>query len=526
MDFDKYIKEDPEGVYNLHFLNKDKLTVYEIKQIFSVFGNVLGVNVTKDETGFRFVKYGTLDETIACIKGLEDSSKIQLLLERSKMKDRKMNRKDFNGENLSNNGGNSTHKIFNENSGSNDILNISQNISQNSVYNHKLISNVTKENSSVFDEKSLRQTSKENNSSVTMDYEKYYRTTKGGFSVHFANKKGLCPEYIKDTFSSYGTVVSIYEGGGGPNGLKIISYKTLDEVINCLKGLQNDSQISLLPQKDKLGSEAKATNQNSSNQWQAAKMEDTSQQMFSTDEQFDSNSTHENNKQEKLSEYRGKPFYSSRNFDSNKFQGNNFLDTARNSGHDYKYNVDEIKQNNAGFQTFDEIYSFSEQQNPINNEDYNQVMRKKQEDTKLYSLMKTETDSKIDKNRRFGIHDQKMPMLVSNAEMKSKEFDVTPTLNKTTNSSKIAYIPMQDIIVANIHQNYGVHYILHLFEKFSPVSATVVKTISKTNIRYCHIYFKTVQDAVAVEEEFDNFDLFGKNLIVLRESRLINEAYT
>ncbi|EGI59310.1 PREDICTED: uncharacterized protein LOC105151992 [Acromyrmex echinatior] len=524
MDFDKYIKEDPEGVYNLHFLNKDKLTVYEIKQIFSIYGNVLGVNVTKDETGFRFIKYGSLDETIACIKGLQDS-KIQLLLERSKIKDRKTNRKDFNSENLSNNGGNSTHKIFNENNGSSDILNTSQ----NSIYNHKFISNVTKENSSVFDEKSSlfsRQTSKENNSSVTMDYEKYYRTTKdGGFSVHFANKKGLSSEYIKDTFSSYGTVVSIYEGGGS-NGLKIINYKTLDEVINCLKGLQNDSQISLLPQKDKLGSEAKATNQNSSNQWQAAKMEDISQKMFSTDEQFDSNSTHhEDNKQEKLSEYRGKPFYSSRNFDSNKFQGNNFLDTARNSGHDYKYNADEIKQKNAGFQTFDETYSFPKQ-NPINNEDYNQVMRKKQEDTKLYSSMKTETDSKIDKNRRFGIHDQKMPILVSDAKMKPKEFDVTSTLNKTTNSSKIVYIPMQDIIVANIHQNYGVHYILHLFEKFSPVSATVVKTISKTNIRYCHIYFKTVQDAIAVEEEFDNFDLFGKNLIVLRESRLINEAFT
>ncbi|XP_018368904.1 PREDICTED: uncharacterized protein LOC108764963 isoform X1 [Trachymyrmex cornetzi] len=526
MDFDKYIKEEPEGVYNLHFLNKDKLTVYEIRQIFSVFGNVLGVNVTKDETGFRFIKYGTLDETIACIKGLQDSSKIQLLLEKSKMKDRKIsNRKDFNGENLSNNGGNSTHKIFKENNGSNNVLNTSV----NSIYNHKFISNITKENSSVFDEKSSlssKQISKENISSVTMDYEKYYRTTKGGFSVHFANKKGLSSEYIKDTFSSYGTVVSIYEKGT-PNGLKVISYKTLDEVINCLKGLQNDSQISLLPQKDKLGSEAKATNQNSSNQWQAAKMEDTSQKMFSTDEQFDSNSTHhENNKQEKLLEYRGKPFYSSRNFDSNKFQGNNFLDIARNSGHDYKYNADEIKQKNTGSQTFDEIHLSSEHQNPINNEDYNQVMRKKQEDTKLYPVMKTETDNKIDKNRRFGIHDQQMPMLVSDAEMKLKEFDVISTLNKTRNSSKIVNIPMQDIIVANIHQNYGVHYILHLFEKFSPISATVVKTISKTNIRYCHIYFKTVQDAVAVEEEFDNFDLSGKNLIVLRESRLINDAYT
>ncbi|KYQ46723.1 hypothetical protein ALC60_14244 [Trachymyrmex zeteki] len=519
MDFDKYIKVDPDGIYNLHFLNKDKLTVSEIKEIFSVYGNVLAVNVTKDEAGFRFIKYGTLDETIACLKGLQDGSKIQLLLERSKMKDRKMIRKDFNGENLSNDGGNSTHKIFHENDISNNVLNTSQ----NSMYNNKFISNITKENSSVLNEKSslsLKQTSMENNSSVTMDYEKYYRTTKdGGFSVHFANKRGLSLEYIKDTFSSYGNVVSVYEGSC-QNGLKVITYKTLDEVISCLKGLQNDSQISILPQKDKLGGEARAANQNSLNPWQATRMEDTSQKMFSTDKQ----SHHENNKQEKLSEYRGKPFYSSRAFDRNKFQGDNFSDSSRNSGNDYKSNADEIKHKTAGSQMFDGICS-PLQQKLINNEDHNQVTSKKQEETKLYSLM-TETDSKIDKNKRFGIHDRKMPMLVSDAEMKPNESDVmsdSSLSNETRNSSKIVYIPMQDIIVANIHKNYGVHYILHLFEKYSPVSATVVKTISKNNIRYCHIYFKTVQDAIAVEEEFDNFDLLGKNLIVLRESRLINE---
>ncbi|KYN07201.1 hypothetical protein ALC62_01867 [Cyphomyrmex costatus] len=521
MDFDKYFKKDVDGAYNLHFLNKDKLSIYEIREIFSVYGNILAINVTRDETGFRFVKYGTLHETIACLKGLKDGSKIQLLPEKSKIKDRKSYR-NSNDENLLNDGGNCTNKTFN----GNDRSDIS-NTFQNSMHNHRPIPNVTNDNSSALDRKSSvssRQTFMENNSLDTIDYGKYYKITKdGSYSVHFANKKNLASEFIKDTFSSYGTITSIYDGGN-VNGLKVITYKTLDEVINCIKGLQNDSQIYLLPEKNKSAGESRTTNQNSLNRWQASRTEDISQKTFNTDKQFNSNSTHnENNKQEKLSEYIEKPIYNIRACDFNKFDGaDNFSDSTCNSRHD-KSNNDATKYKNMSPQMFDEKYSFLRQHKSINNEDYSRVMRKKQEGTKLDSSTMIE----VDKNRRFSTHDQKMPMLVSNTEIKLKEFDVmsnSSLSNETRSLSKIVYIPMQEIIVANIHKNYGIHYILHLFEKYSPISATIVLTISETNIRYCHVYFKTVQDAVAVEEEFDNFDLYGQNLIVLRKSRLIDET--
>ncbi|XP_018406163.1 PREDICTED: uncharacterized protein LOC108782387 [Cyphomyrmex costatus] len=444
MDFDKYFKKDVDGAYNLHFLNKDKLSIYEIREIFSVYGNILAINVTRDETGFRFVKYGTLHETIACLKGLKDGSKIQLLPEKSKIKDRKSYR-NSNDENLLNDGGNCTNKTFN----GNDRSDIS-NTFQNSMHNHRPIPNVTNDNSSALDRKSSvssRQTFMENNSLDTIDYGKYYKITKdGSYSVHFANKKNLASEFIKDTFSSYGTITSIYDGGN-VNGLKVITYKTLDE----------------------------------------------------------------------------KPIYNIRACDFNKFDGaDNFSDSTCNSRHD-KSNNDATKYKNMSPQMFDEKYSFLRQHKSINNEDYSRVMRKKQEGTKLDSSTMIE----VDKNRRFSTHDQKMPMLVSNTEIKLKEFDVmsnSSLSNETRSLSKIVYIPMQEIIVANIHKNYGIHYILHLFEKYSPISATIVLTISETNIRYCHVYFKTVQDAVAVEEEFDNFDLYGQNLIVLRKSRLIDET--
>jgi len=139
-----------------------------------------------------------------------------------------------------------------------------------------------------------------------------------------------------------------------------------------------------------------------------------------------------------------------------------------------------------------------------------------------------ETHTKMDRNMRINTHDYKMPALISDTEMKSKESDAmsNSSLSNETkkSSSKIVFIPMQEIIVANIHSKYGVHYILHLFEKYSPISATLVKTIPETDIRYCHVYFKSAQDAEAVEEVFDNFDLFGKNLIVLRKSRLLDET--
>jgi len=555
MDFEKYYKIDYDGSYNLHFLNKDKLTVDEIKNIFSTYGKVLNVNITKDEGGLRFVKYRTYQEAMCCWRGLQNS-KIQLLPERNKInlnkKDcnqqqsartgnsfkkpindyKQLNSNSINDENLSNRKSSTHIKTF-----QNGFDNFSDTNYENSMCDHKPIQSGIKDDeqhSSVFNGRSSlpsKQTFIETNSlDTTIDYEKYYRISRDDtYTVHFANKKGLTSEQIKELFSPYGNIVSIHSRGEN-NGLKFVRYKTLEEVISCLKGLQFSNLVSLLPQKNKIMGETKSIDQ-SSNQWQAAKTEDTSQKTFSTGKQFNLNSTYnENNGQKNIFlENKEKPIYNTNIPDQirDKFEDNNFSDTSSVNSKQ-NFNSNGTKHKNTSSQMFNEKCTSSRQRNPINYKGHNKTMGEKQQETKFSSSIMTETDTKMDRNMRISTHDYKMPALISDTEMKSDESDAmsnSSLSNKTKKSlSKIVFIPMQEIIVANIHSKYGVHYILHLFEKYSPISATLVKTIPETNLRYCHIYFKSAQDAEAVEEEFDNFDLFGKNLIVLRKSRLLDET--
>lgn len=557
MDYEKYYKKDYEGIYHLHFLNKDRFNEAEIMKIFSVYGTVIRVNFSKDETGYTFVQYRSLQETICCLNGLKDGSKIQLLPERSKINslnkrnrnssqqqesriestfkktfnsDEQLNSNSIYNKNLPNNGESFTRmKKYNEYDGSD---NLSDTDYQNSM--HKSNLNVVRGNESdlsVFDGKSTlssKQTSTEtspwNFTDSTMDYEKYYRISKENtYIVHFFNKKELSKEQITDLFSPYGDVLSVY----GNNKFTFVTYRTVEEIIKCLKGLQNSNIISILPQKDKMG-KTKTADQRNLNQWQAARTEDTSQRTFSMGKQFNSDSVHNENFPEN-----GKwPNHNTKTYDLDKCKDiDYFSDTASHSSRQSgKFNENEIRYKNTSLQmpTHNEKYlCMLKQQNLTNNEDYDHTIREKQQETKLYPS-KVDTDIKPDRNIGISTYDYKIRGLISNTEIKSNESDmISDSLSSNgirNSSSKIVKIPMQEIIVANIHTSYGIHYILHLFEKHDPISATFVKTISENDIRYCHVYFKTLQDAIAVEEEFDNFNLYGKNLIVLRTSRLINKT--
>ncbi|XP_071571038.1 uncharacterized protein [Temnothorax nylanderi] len=580
MAYEEYYKQDKDGSYAVHFYNKDQLDISEIKKAFSSYGKVVGINFGKNDTRLTFVKLGSLQEAIACLNGLKDSN-IEILPERSKIKKwenrdssqqqalRTGNQKTFNNDkklnkNLPNARENSPRKrTSNENNRPN-------NFSSNQNFMHEPNPNVrgSESESSVFNEKSSlfskQQTSKETNSSdTTIDYGKYYRLSKDDtYTIHFANRKGLEIDEIEKLCSPYGNVVSIYPGGEN-NGLRFVKYKTQEEVMRCIKGLRDGNVITLLPQKNKVMTETKTTDQRSLNPWQtaasaemggtkptdqgslcpwqaaasaemsgtkptdqgslcpwqAARTEDTLQRTFSTGKQFNSNSIHN----ERSPENGEKPNYNTKTSGLDKLKDTDYSsDTAsRSSRQSYKFNENKTKYKKTSPQMSNEQYSFSIQQNPMSNKAYDRVMREEQQETKLYPSIKTETDIKMDK-MRAGTRDHKIPALISDTEAKLNESD-TMHYDMLTGTARNALPELyQEIIVANIHAKYGVHYILHLFEKYGPISATLVKTIPENDLRYCHVYFETAQDAVAVEKEFDNFDLAGKNLIVLQRSRLID----
>ncbi|CAK9812837.1 hypothetical protein ANTQUA_LOCUS7420 [Anthophora quadrimaculata] len=91
-------------------------------------------------------------------------------------------------------------------------------------------------------------------------------------------------------------------------------------------------------------------------------------------------------------------------------------------------------------------------------------------------------------------------------------------------SSSVKVIPAETVIVANIHPGLSVHYILHLFQKYNPISVSVMMMTPTSKIRYCHVYYKTLDEACATMEKFDAYCLHGRNLIVLTKEKLIEQA--
>ncbi|KAM0731068.1 hypothetical protein ACS0PU_002552 [Formica fusca] len=547
MDYEKYYKKGGNGYYTLHFSNKKKLSVNEIKEIFSAYGRVVAVNVTEKEDGFRFINYETLDETICCIRGLANNNIVQLLPEKSKVNDLN-NRSDKKNSskwqtartensfqrtsgtdkqlnlNSAQNGKFSeieslTHNIKTSNGHSrfDNVDNFSDTGSKSSTHSIKSNVNAIKYDKSDALKSNSLSSRKQNfvNNSNKIDYEKYYKIVKdGNYVIHFVNKKELSLEEIRKLFSSYGNVISVNASGNKINGLVFVKYETLEETITCLEGLQNNHVICILPQKDKIGDTMKKTDQRNSYHWQPTETQDSFQE---TSKQLNSNSNYDKT----FSEVQEKLIHNT-TFDQDRFDNtnNNTNDIdSRSSNYGYK-SVTAITDSDSLISN--EQRSLSRQKSSINCEvsDYDQEQQQK---NKFHSFTKQDTNTYMNKD----ISD-KIPALISDTEIKQKEFDAMSNSSSQSGNknalSNVMIIPMQEIIVANIHANYDVHYILHLFKKYNPISATLVETILETNIRYCRVYFKTIQDAVTIEEEFDNFDLFGKNLIVLRIPQLIEEA--
>ncbi|XP_014481273.1 PREDICTED: uncharacterized protein LOC106747847 isoform X2 [Dinoponera quadriceps] len=309
-------------------------------------------------------------------------------------------------------------------------------------------------------------------------------------------------------------VLSITWNGEIKNGLIFIKYKTLKETLYCLESLHK-SDTRILPQKDKI---SKPKSQRSSNKWLAGRTDSLIPKFF-TDKKYNSNSTYSH----KIIANTEEPTCNRKNSDYNNksdYTSNFSHLSSLKPKHDYKpkFNLNEFELDKLNPLILNEECSQYQKQQ---NSDYkissycNQVTKQQ---IKFYEPLKFEENTYVNKDISTGI---KIPSS-SDVEIKSKGSDEKfghslPVSTKNTLPKSV--ITMQEVIVANIHTKYDVHYILHLFQKHNPISATVVKTIFQTDIRYCLVYFKKIDDALAVEKEFDKFALSGRNLIVLRKSQ-------
>lgn len=321
-----------------------------------------------------------------------------------------------------------------------------------------------------------------------MEYENYYKIeTDGTFSIHFPNYKKLSIDEIKELFSPHGDVVSV-NTAGSINGLRFVKFKTVEEISRSLEAFRNSDTIRILPQKKFQNGKNKIDKKFSKQQITSSKDDSFSSLSHTSNQAIKQhNRSHSN--------------------------GSSSDTCSQGSRHRYRLNTNTIKCNKSNSPLSDSLHIQQNYNNsiaPTLNNDLEVIKR-----------------FHIDNYMNKDMLDYKIPALISKSDVRDKEYDSVSNYslrNATKISSKAIIIPMQEIIVANIHANYGVHYILHLFERYNPISATLIKKIPETGVRYCHVYFRTLQDAIAIEEKFDNFFLSEKNLIVLRKSRLIELA--
>lgn len=90
-DYEKLIDTSHKKLVCICFCNSAGLSMKEITNIFSEYGEVVGINCATSQTGFHFVRYRTKEEALACVIGLEKNTQINLQPVKSKFKERNEN---------------------------------------------------------------------------------------------------------------------------------------------------------------------------------------------------------------------------------------------------------------------------------------------------------------------------------------------------------------------------------------------------------------------------------------------------
>ncbi|XP_076755953.1 uncharacterized protein LOC143426399 [Xylocopa sonorina] len=295
-----------------------------------------------------------------------------------------------------------------------------------------------------------------------MDYDQYYCKKDNAYLIHFPNHKGLSLIEIDKIFSAYGKVLSI-DNRGKSHGLCFVRYEKLGDVRRCINALQNHSFIKILRHKLKV------------------------------------NATSETKKL--------KEPYKSKN-------GSTCQDIYCNDSNDIE--IDCLSDTNSiNLPITINVQKSTTKRIPSL---INRFKDKNLENAASSTLISSNLDNTNSHRFEEMFDDTGIPSLVCTDQQNK-------TYNYKTSTPTTKSIQAQQVIVANIHPNLSIHYILHLFEKYNPISVSLMMTIPKSGIRYCHVYYKTYEEAYATMKEFDKHYLEGKSLIVLTSQKLMEEAF-
>lgn len=294
-------------------------------------------------------------------------------------------------------------------------------------------------------------------------YEPFWnKDTSGAFCLLFPNKFALSIEEIKDAFSKFGNVITV-TATGDERGHRFVKFTTLSEAIKAIDGIKGHKKIKLIAYK------AKTT----------------------TQKPQEDNKHGNKRKEENVSANRNVNHQSLR-------QSSKQMDSKPNNVDDATSTKSTSSKKEAVNQRYQKSLSKPCSSKPENIED---------------------TEAKFDSDGMPGL--ETIPKTIDN-EIPDL---VKPVKKKTTMlEPKTIILEAKDVVVGNIHPNFGAAYILHLFDLYDPIAISYINLVPNTNIRYCHVYFKSINEVIKVEDTYNDYDLDGQKLIVKRPARLMTEA--
>lgn len=332
-----------------------------------------------------------------------------------------------------------------------------------------------------------------------MDYDPFWnKDDLGLYCIVFPNKNALSNEEIKEIFSAFGNVLSV-TCAGDAKGHRFVRYASLEEVIKAIEGVKGHQKVKLIYHKSKTNNQGQKNINDGANK---GREKDTNTRSNRRTTSPSSDGDRKMNNQQQKQNFRKKNFKTEEEI---SLQDSSFDDTASISSQSsgkasisQRYQNILRKSNSSGQKIVKETVnrSVSESMPALGA-------------TPKRTISKT-LESKLEK---MNINEDEIPDLV---RTRTKKIDKS--------EPKIKIVNAECVTVGNIHPEFGPAYILHLLDLYDPIAITYVQLVPNTNIRYCHVYFKTISEVVKVEKAFDGQDLNGQKLVVISQTRLLEGA--
>ncbi|KAL7300816.1 hypothetical protein TKK_0006381 [Trichogramma kaykai] len=364
------------------------------------------------------------------------------------------------------------------------------------------------------------------------EYNRYIcKDMKGLYSLIFKNTNNMKKEEMQEIFSKYGPVAEI-KAAGDTRGYHFIRYQNLEEAKLAMIGMKDHSKINLLQhvKKDKNNDRNR---QNNSSGNKNTKVQD--QVGHKENQKFNNDSTPKVQNSVPWEDF-GKDLSkdSSENKNSkpqdqihhkkNQKLNNNSIPKVQNSVPWENFGKDLSKDSSKNKNSTAQNQIHHQGNQKLNNEStpriQNSVSLQNEKDNELNDTTSTtsvpslreETKKVTTRHKDKSIHEDisivdEVPDLVASNKIMQKPI----------------FLDAQEVIVGNIPDKHSSAYMLHLFQKWTPLAVTNIST-TKNNIRFCRIYLMSEKDACEIESRFDKMELLGQRLVVLRPNQLIKES--